>query len=393
MIVNEIIYPKASYFSDVQTPFLPNHPIALCGRRNTGKTTWLLKCFQKYEASFDGTIVIIDSATEHMEKSLLRKISKLQNDSLLIDSSDEAFHELFSKSDETDHMISTLVHLLRISSCKIILIDVSFYLEQSYQYTGEKRQKIRWKYKKFAESCLIALDQMKIKTFVLMDEIELTEAASCAVQRMAYRHNPILASIHDRSYVQDASGIEIVCADEFLLAHHRLLRKDERQLCGNACAEIASMLFYCKDGSTRAPLSWCADIALWLFRQGIRVQLMCWNSRLYHDYHDSFDDAFDGFRSLQAYEKIVSSVQEKPFNADICQKELQSCYCMICCVDSALFHHDDQLHGGHFVLIFQKDSSIYCLNPMRTVIAASQANIEHIAKSCATIGAWRILCR
>ncbi len=55
--------------------------------RETGKTTYLFNEIERL-ISEDFHIIVLDSATEHEEKSLLRKVVKSNNNSIIIDMQD-----------------------------------------------------------------------------------------------------------------------------------------------------------------------------------------------------------------------------------------------------------------------------------------------------------------
>ena len=349
------------YISEIKELDFPDHNIALCGRRDTGKSTYLFRYFWKYVEIFSGKIIVIDSATEHKEKSLIRKIAMSYDDYILVDSSKKDFEDLLLQNGLSKE--PSIHKLLHSNEHKVILIDVSFYLEKSYHFNDTKtRLEVRERYKIFTNACLTALERMEKNFLIFMDEIELTPQAAKSVNRMSEKNNYTIASIHDISYVMGVKNIDVINVDLLSLTYNHALLKQKDQLCGNACAEIACMLFYEKDGSTKETLLWCSDIALFLHSRKIDVQLLCWNSNLYRDYCSSDDSSFEGFCSLKSYESCVEPIQEKLLCIQSLYREINENRCIVCCVDSSIFNNNEKLSGGHFVVLFKKEEIYYCLN-------------------------------
>lgn len=155
----------------------------LIGDRNTGKTTWLLNHVKKLTKSNE-KIIILDSATEHADKSLLYKVEtnfpdvdivSFNNPVLVIDTGIE-----FDKYCQMCKN-SLIFQTIKNSQSHILCIDLSFFLEKGHEFAdiGEfsLARKYRQLYNNLAQqvalSCMMLTSEKFIKEVtVITDEIE-----------------------------------------------------------------------------------------------------------------------------------------------------------------------------------------------------------------------------
>lgn len=372
------------YISDILSFSDIKRNTVLFGRRNIGKTHFLLDCFLKYATNYDRKIFVIDSATDHKEKSLLVKITNVGCDYIRINTPDEAenyedlkqhWNKLSAKCDKN-----------------IVLIDAAKFLEESYEVEdAAERANLRKKYKLFVEQCIRFICESCNRFVLIMDEIELTNVAA-AMLKNAGDKGFFIDAVHDISYIELVKNFNFINADRLLLFNNLGLKKNSLQLCGNACAEAAAALFYNKDAATRQKLFWCAEIALFLAEKMINVKLLFWKSRLYEDYKNKNMPCLNVFNALKTYEKKVGIIEERPLNYEFFRQEVIQSRCVIYCVDSAFFNNDKNLSGGHFIVVFFHEKNFYLINPKKNIIEFFECDVNHVVDSCVINGGWRILC-
>lgn len=154
------------------------------GDRNVGKTTWLFDYVRKYAEDSSKKIVILDSATEHIDKSLLHKVKSTfpntsiiyPNDRSWLISSEITLMEYYEKCKN-----SSITNAIAHSTSQINCIDLSFYLERGHEFASagnlELAQKYRCIYNNLSQQvalcCMILVNEGIIdKMVVVTDEIE-----------------------------------------------------------------------------------------------------------------------------------------------------------------------------------------------------------------------------
>ena len=180
-----------------------NQGVVVVGRRNSGKSTFLFEKFFEHYSNGD-RILVIDSATEHTDKSLLRKIySYYENEALWI-SSCEKSEITFPNCSKNDY--PTMFVYDKINRYSIFLADVSKYLESGYDYPlGEERQKERSFYQKLSMQIIQQLfDKIDV---IIMDEIELLPNARFVFEMALSRGIIIYDALHEDSSLLGLDGL------------------------------------------------------------------------------------------------------------------------------------------------------------------------------------------
>ncbi|MBX3007678.1 MAG: hypothetical protein KF816_06575 [Melioribacteraceae bacterium] len=157
----------------------------IVGSKNSGKTTFLLS-YVKYQIENNNSVIVLDSATQHKEKSLIMKILHDYKHVEVKDFCD--VEDLFCMQNKLDTKIFFDYYSLGeiiIPDKKIICFDLSFYLEKGYDvYEKSKREKDFWYYRNIYRklswlvvSALLYLDSIQIlnRTMIVMDEIDLSD--------------------------------------------------------------------------------------------------------------------------------------------------------------------------------------------------------------------------
>lgn len=182
---------------------------AIIDGRNTGKTTWLYQlissCFGKMP------IMVIDSATEHEEKSLLIRLKKqypscwipspgvgsIIGCSRLLTENVSSFYPCSLLPERSDELISHL-----------FLVDAAKYLEYGYDTEDlSLRNERRLLYKRFSEQAVLAflskLRDSKQTALLVMDEIELEHSFRMLLPMLQSQACNVWVSLHDDSGLRD----------------------------------------------------------------------------------------------------------------------------------------------------------------------------------------------
>lgn len=153
-------------------------------KQETGKTTYLFNETKK-NISNGKNIIILDSATEHQEKSLLKKIVSTYNNAVEINITDESLIDINNYSIE-EYVKKYQNHFpyeeLRKNYNQIICFDLSFFLEKGHELFDTYKDMQLYKYYRDLYNSLsqqIALiiilserDNLLDDTIVITDEIE-----------------------------------------------------------------------------------------------------------------------------------------------------------------------------------------------------------------------------
>jgi hypothetical protein len=207
----------------------PYRCLSLIGGRNTGKTSRLLQfcnCFESLKVH----LVVLDAATEHKDKSLIQKMLNSPHEFITAPSSleiktdaeiESMSHQVFiNNSNEIEQWYPFTTIL---SSRPHFLYDVSYYLERGHDATSPliaenlrelfRRQVAQILLKTFWQSMYY-----KVPVAVVMDEVEISSAASVALQVFSSIDNPcffVLAAAHSITALGNAKDLfEIAICDQ-----------------------------------------------------------------------------------------------------------------------------------------------------------------------------------
>jgi len=189
-----------------------NRGIIIIGKRDSGKSTFLFNKFVD-EYAKGKRILVIDSAAEHIDKSLIYKIrSHFENEFLWISSCSK--HEItFHFCSENDYPV-TLVKG-NDGKCRIFLADTAKYLENGYNYpAGEERQKERVFYQKLSVQIIQQLSSMV--DVILMDEIELFPEAKPIIRKALSEGVLIYDALHEEKSLSGLRDMfDVVFREQF----------------------------------------------------------------------------------------------------------------------------------------------------------------------------------
>ena len=172
---------------------------AYVGARNTGKTT---KLYQYYLQMYQNkrNIMVVDSATEHEDKSLIVRLKKERKDAIWIPSCEV---KAICYPDISD----TMYPKMNITQeTMLYLCDVSFFLEKGYDYPpGATREYYRNLYKRLSMQLVVAL--LDRVDSILFDEIECIAQSRLVLEHIAEKNKTLLMTLHSLDSIQDMQDI------------------------------------------------------------------------------------------------------------------------------------------------------------------------------------------
>ncbi len=151
------------------------------GGREIGKTTYL---FQLAQTSVNNglNVIILDSATEHEDKSLLRKVAKQFPQTTVVDNRDESTVATYEELNKGLMVFEFPYLQIKNNESNIIAFDLSYFLERGHEVFDETQDQAQYDYyrnlyRRQAQQILQTLITLnKIgklpNTIVLTDEIE-----------------------------------------------------------------------------------------------------------------------------------------------------------------------------------------------------------------------------
>lgn len=165
-------------------------------------------------------------------------------------------------------------------------------------------------------------------------------------------------------------------------------------LCGSLCVSYVIKKIVKKVINIDPNMLWSTDLALCLMNVlDNKIEVRCFNSSLYNDYKKMKNLSFSGFSSIKKYLDSNGKILETKLSINNLKKELDVSKYLIICVESKILNNDDNMYGGHFVIIEKDNKKIKMINPLRKNFEEREIDYQYIIKLCINFGAWRILIR
>lgn len=189
------------FFNDLPIAPLTKN-IALVSKRNTGKTSALKKFLTVFREK-DYTVVVIDSATDHAERSIVKYIQNCLDDVLMIGSPERdeivCSHKLLD--DNLDIREIYPYAMLKDTRKSLVAVDVGRYLEEGY-YTEDiqERAQIRKYYKELVLQVLYLVEKLfrSNNVAVVMDEIEFVPEMEWMITRLNNKGIFVINALHNK---------------------------------------------------------------------------------------------------------------------------------------------------------------------------------------------------
>lgn len=173
---------------------------AIIGGRDTGKTTFLLRLAER--AIAEGIpVMVIDSATDHTEKSLLYKLRNVYAHTWFPSPSVAKIVEMPTSGGlDQVYPFSEMLCLPSGPAGKLLLVDVAYYLELGYETESlplrEERRKLYRLFAAQAAWSFGAYIQGKSSALLLLDEIELTDSYWHLLPKLSRAGCGVWAALH-----------------------------------------------------------------------------------------------------------------------------------------------------------------------------------------------------
>lgn len=165
-------------------------------------------------------------------------------------------------------------------------------------------------------------------------------------------------------------------------------------LCGSSCVKYI-LSYYNKNTNIKYNMTWITELAIELKNKRItNLKLYFYNSNLYNDYLKYKDTNYDfeGFYYLDKLIKNNIELSEVKLNKKELLKEIDSSDFIILCVESKKFNFDNNMSGGHFIIISDhKENKLTVINPIKNNYESIKCDIDFIINCCKEYGSWRIL--
>ncbi len=174
--------------------------ICFYGQRESGKTTLL----KKIADSFEGPVVVIDSAVQHPDKSLLIKL--LDRPHKFFESPSK--NRILNESELKDKMDSSMEGVWpEFCFDDLMLFDVSKYLESSHQLGWPESVKERNYYKILSNQVIVKACLLSDYDFaIITDEIEFTGFSFDILTKFNDKFK-LFSAVHDLSGVSPVSEL------------------------------------------------------------------------------------------------------------------------------------------------------------------------------------------
>lgn len=172
------------------------------GMRDSGKTTSL---YRDVDAALIARrpVVVIDSATDHIDRSLMHRLLR-------------AYENGCEGAEYPRSFVDPMQRLSQMMSMadagKIVIIDVSHYLEEGYQSTDpNEKVMIRRRYQDEACDVMATVHATMLRgglrnVLVAMDEIEFTECIASYARAIMEHGGEVHAALHPPLVVHELFG-------------------------------------------------------------------------------------------------------------------------------------------------------------------------------------------
>jgi len=164
--------------------------------------------------------------------------------------------------------------------------------------------------------------------------------------------------------------------------------------CGSFCVKYILEKLGKKNIIIKPNMFWITELALFLSKNlSNDINLFYYNSNLMRDYYIQKENEFEGFKYIQ---EVISSnkinLEEKKLNISILKHEINISKYMIICVESNILNIDENMTGGHYVILEQnKDNELIMYNPKKEVMTSAIVDYKKVLELCKNYGSWRII--
>ena len=367
----------------------------IIGDRNCGKTTFLK---QVINLAIDSgyRIIVFDSATDHVNKSILVYCKRIFNNYLEIKSPEKEFIDCKNGGKQFPYGFLKDKRLP-----KICLFDVSRYLEEGFLYevNNPMRNTTRLLYKKLVVQCLVVLYEFlhNSKSIVIMDEIEFVPDFKNVIKKYNDKNIHFINCLHTEdscnNNIKTLFDIRIV-KRVFPTKTGVICKKSEEMLCGPACLHYLLNILQKRNVEIPNNLVWITDIAKYLSELKIEHDLSCCESLLYNDYMKGcIHPEHNGALSIDNYLATGKKIAIKKFvKGNILFNKLPDTY-FIASIRSKFLDNTKPDDSYHFILVHLSMDIFTIICPRRTDYSIISMGIDMFEQMINQSGNWIIKIR
>ena len=364
----------------------------IIGDRNCGKTTFLKQIINQ-AINTEFIIIVFDSATEHVEKSIIEYCKKIFDKYLEIKSPEKEYIECQNEEKQFPYDI-----LKEKQSSQIYLFDVSRYLEESFVYKADNPMRgiTRLLYKKLVIQCLAIMYEFlhHSKCIVIMDEIEFFPGFEKIVKKYNEKGVYFINCLHTEESCNDEikqlfkirkiinvfpTKLGVIC------------KKDKKMLCGSACLHYLLNIVLKKEINIPNDFVWITDIAKFLSELNIEHELSCFESNLYNDYiKGKLPKNHPAYLSIRNYLTKKNGITIKQFTQrDIIYNRLIDTF-FIASVKSKLLDNMMPEDSYHYILVHQNMDIFTIICPRKKDYYKKSMPINKFVQMINESGNWII---
>ena len=369
---------------------LLNTNTLIIGDRNCGKTTFLKQVIN-FAMEIGYRIIVFDSATDHVNKSILIYCKRLFSNYLEIKSPEKEVIDSWNGGTPFPYDL-----LNEKRSTIIYLFDVSRYLEEGFLYEADdpRRNTIRMLYKKLVIQCLAVMYDFlpSSKYIVIMDEIEFIPDFVNEIIKYNERGIHFINCLH----TEDSCDEKITrlfeiwhLKDVFSCQLGIISEKEESMLCGPACLHYLLNIILKKKVIIPPDYVWIADIAKFLSDLRINHELSCYDSILYNNYIKGYlPQNHPGHLSIRNYLATNNKILIRKFSeSDILYNRSPNSY-FIASVKSVFLDKTSPKDSYHFILVHQTMDMFAIICPRKKDYCRMSMETDYFVRMINKSGNW-----
>lgn len=378
-------------FPDICDSLLKTNTLII-GDRDCGKTTFLKQVIYLAKDSCY-RIIVFDSATDHVNKSIFVYCKRIFNNYLEIKSPEKEFIDCQNGGKQFPYDFLKDKKLPRIC-----LFDVSRYLEEGFLYEVDNpmRNTTRLLYKKLVVQCLDVLYEFiyDSKNIVIMDEIEFIPDFENIIKKYNDKDIYFINCLHTEdscdNNIKSLFDTRIV-KRVFPIKTGVICKKEKEMLCGPACLHYLLNIVQKRKVEIPNDLVWITDIAKYLSELKIEHSLSCHDSLLYNDYIKGYiHPEHHGALSINKYLATGKKITIKSFaKEDLLFNRLPDTY-FIASVKSKFLDSTRPEDSYHYILVHQTMDMFTIICPRRTDYSIFSMEIDLFVQMINESGNWII---
>ena len=175
-----------------------------------------------------------------------------------------------------------------------------------------------------------------------------------------------------------------------------VLKKPNTMLCGSACLYfLQKNIFPNCNSPIKSNLTWITELAEHVKKHFDKNAIVsCHDSNLYNDFLNASEEdiqKFIGFKKLNRFVQRGNQIIDFEVTKESVDTLLEANHLIIMNVSSSVFNQDDNMVGGHFIIVLSIEGDNYLVvNPGKSNIFIERYSKKRIINSCKKFGGWMI---